>query len=151
METLRCRIGDLAISVGCYLPENTGNIVRIIASEGYQPWYGVTGNTFVWTVESTINRPLVYENADGSIETLLVGPVPDRFLIPIHTGFDGMVLPFDPAAEAIKESLRLEAMSQKKDTENSSTEPYDPIANCLKQHPGLTEEAIRKMADDMGF
>jgi hypothetical protein len=114
METLRCRVGDLALSVGCYLPENTGNIVRIIRPDGYQPWYGVNGQAFVWIVESTLNRPLVYENADGSIYTLLVGPVPDRFLIPISTGLDLMNLPFDPAEEAINESLRICSLEAKK-------------------------------------
>jgi len=114
METLRCHIGDLAISIGSYLPENTGNIVRIIGSEGYQPWYGVVGNTFVWKVESTLDRPLVYENADGSMYTLQIGPVPDRFLIPISSGLDLLQLPFDPAEEAIKESLRLSALHANK-------------------------------------
>ena len=151
METLRCRIGDLAISIGCYLPENTGNVVRIIGVEGYQTWYGITGQTFVWIVEVTQQRPLVYENADGSIYTLLIGPVPDQFLIPISSGLDLQQLPFDIAEEAIKESERLLALKQKQESERTPNEPYDPISNCMKQHPGLTEEDIRKMAEEMGF
>ena len=151
METLRCRIGDLAISIGCYLPENTGNVVRIIGVEGYQTWYGITGQTFVWIVEVTQQRPLVYENADGSIYTLLIGPVPDQFLIPISSGLDLQQLPFDIAEEAIKESERLLALKQKQESEITTHEPYDPISNCMKQHPGLTEEDIRKMAEEMGF
>ena len=114
METLRCRIGDLAVSVGCYLPENTGNIVKIIASVGYQHWYGILGQTFVWTVESSLDRPLVYENADGSLDTLLVGPVPDRFLIPIDTSIDLSYLTFDPAEEAIRHSERICALAAQK-------------------------------------
>jgi len=157
METLRCRIGDLAISVGCHLPENTGNIVRIIGVEGYQSWYGINGQTFVWTVEASQNRPLVYENSDGSLYTLMVGPVPDRFLIPIDSDSDSIQRGKDIAVGAREECVRLEALerSQKlKSTSLSSSseyEPYDPVENCIMQHPGLTEEQVIAMAEAFGF
>jgi hypothetical protein len=115
METLRCRMGDLAVVVGCHLPENTGNIVKIVGVEGYQKWYGVSGHIFVWTVEVTKERPLIYENADGSLETLMEGPVPDQLLIPISSDPESNELAKYILAEAIKECERLEELELSKE------------------------------------
>ncbi|SMC62262.1 hypothetical protein [Polynucleobacter kasalickyi] len=157
METLRCRIGDLAVVVGCHLPENTGNIVKIIGVEGYQGWYGITGHTFVWTVEVTKDRPLVYENADGGLYTLMEGPVPDQLLIPISSDLDSNDLAEYIVLEAIKECERLEELERCKELESTSLmssdphESYSPIDNCIKKYPGLTEEKVIAWAEAFGF
>ncbi len=156
METLRCRIGDLAVVVGCHLPENTGNIVKIIGVEGYQGWYGITGHTFVWTVEVTKDRPLVYENADGGLYTLMEGPVPDQLLIPISSDLDSNDLAEYIVLEAIKECERLEELERCKELESTSLmssdphESYSPIDNCIKKYPGLTEEKVIARAEAFG-
>jgi hypothetical protein len=157
METLRCRIGDLAVVVGCHLPENTGNIVKIVGVEGYQGWYGITGHTFVWTVEVTKDRPLVYENADGSLYTLMEGPVPDQLLIPISSDPDSNELAKYILAEAIKECEKLEELERSKELKSASLtssdpyESYDPIANCIEKYPGLTREYVSAWAEAFGF
>ena len=157
METLRCRIGDLAVVVGCHLPENTGNIVKVVGIEGYQRWYGVTGHTFVWTVEVTKDRPLVYENADGSSYTLMEGPVPDHFLIPISSDPDSNELAKYILAEAIKECEKLEELERSKELKSASLtssdphESYSPIESCIKKYPGLTEEKVIAYVATFGF
>ena len=157
METLRCRIGDLAVVVGCHLPENTGNIVKIVGVEGYQKWYGVSGHIFVWTVEVTKERPLIYENADGSLETLMEGPVPDQLLIPISSDPESIQLGKDIAVGAREYCERMEALERSQKlkstslTSSSEYEPYDPVENCIMQHPGLTEEQVIAMAEAFGF
>ena len=157
METLRCRIGDLAVVVGCHLPENTGNIVKIIGVEGYQSWYGITGHTFVWTVEVTKDRPLVYENTDGGLYTLMEGPVPDQLLIPISSDLDSNDFAEYIVLEAIKECERLEELERCKELESTSLmssdphESYRPIENCIKKYPGLTEEKVIAWAEAFGF
>ena len=157
METVRCRIGDLAVVVGCHLPENTGNIVNVVGVEGYQRWYGVTGHTFVWTVEVTKDRPLVYENADGSSYTLMEGPVPDHFLIPISSDPDFNELAKYILAEAIKECEKLEELERSTELKSASLtssdphESYSPIESCIKQSPGLTEEKVIAWAVAFGF
>ena len=148
METLRCRIGDLAVVVGCHLPENTGNIVKIIGVEGYQSWYGMTSQTFVWTVEVTKDRPLVYENADGSLSTLMVGPVPDKLLIPIGSDPKLSQDADDLLFEKIKEDIRLAVLEHDKEFENTFVDPHDdPIANCIEKYPRLTVEEVIAMAN----
>ena len=157
METLRCSIGDLAVVVGCHLPENTGNIVKVVGVEGYQRWYGVTGHTFVWTVEVTKDRPLVYENADGSSYTLMEGPVPDQLLIPISSDPDSNELAKYILAEAIKECEKLEELERSKELKSASLtssdphESYSPIESCIKKYPGLTEEKVIAWAVAFGF
>jgi len=157
METLRCRIGDLAVLVGCHLPENTGNIVRIIGVVGYQSWYGINGQTFVWTVEVSHNRPLVYENCNRGLYTKMVGPVPDRFLIPIDSDSDSIQRGKDIAVGVREYCERLEALERSQKltstslTSSSEYEPYNPVKNCIMQHPGLTEEQFIAMAEAFGF
>ena len=157
METLRCRIGDLAVVVGCHLPENTGNIVKIIGVEGYQGWYGITGHTFVWTVEVTKDRPLVYENADVGLYTLMEGPVPDQLLIPISSDLDSNDLAEYIVLEAIKECERLEELERCKELESASLmqsdphESYSPIDHRIEKYPTLIVEDVIAMANEYGF
>lgn len=35
MNKLNCEVGDLAITIDCRIPENMGNIVRIISADGF--------------------------------------------------------------------------------------------------------------------
>jgi hypothetical protein len=78
-----CRLGDLAITVNCEIPENLGKIVRIIGQGKTIKWSD-RGKTFVWKVESARGeRSLVYE-IKGRIVRRAVGSVPDIFLRPIR-------------------------------------------------------------------
>ena len=47
---LNCAVGDLAITVNCKIPENLGNIVRIISSGGFQEWQGYSELLYTWNV-----------------------------------------------------------------------------------------------------
>jgi len=132
--------------------------VKIIGVDDVQNWYGISGKTFVWTVEATQERPLVYENGDGSFTALLVGPVPDKLLIPINSDPDAIQVGKDIATGVIEECERLEAQERSKELESSSLtttdsieKPYDPIASCMEKYPSLTEEKVLKMAADFGF
>ena len=77
---LNCAVGDLAITVNCKIPENLGNIVRIISSGGFQEWQGYSELLYTWNVEvATEGGALFYEVEDG-IETYTSGPAPDIYL-----------------------------------------------------------------------
>ena len=77
---LNCSVGDLAITVNCKIPENLGNIVRIISSGGFQEWQGYGELLYTWNVEvATEGGALFYEVEDG-IETYTSGPAPDIYL-----------------------------------------------------------------------
>jgi hypothetical protein len=41
-----CKVGDLAITVKCHVPDNLGKIVQIIAHEGLQKWVDKRANNF---------------------------------------------------------------------------------------------------------
>jgi hypothetical protein len=85
MSQLFCKLGDLAVTVNAELPINIGNIVKIVGVSGYEKWSSYRTKIFLWKVEvASPNRPLVYENPDGTIEKLLTGRVPDHFLRPIR-------------------------------------------------------------------
>ena len=78
--TLNCAVGDLAITVNCKIPENLGNIVRIISSGGFQEWQGYSELLYTWNVEvATEGGALFYEVEDG-IEAYTSGPAPDIYL-----------------------------------------------------------------------
>ena len=77
---LNCAVGDLAITVNCKLPENLGNIVKIISSGGFQEWQGYSQPLYTWNVEvATEGGALFYEVEDG-IESFTSGPAPDIYL-----------------------------------------------------------------------
>ena len=78
-------MGDLAVTVKAELPINIGNVVKIVGISGYENWSSYKTKIFLWKVEvASPDRPLVYENPDGSIEKALVGRVLDHFLRPIR-------------------------------------------------------------------
>ena len=80
MSKLNCSVGDLAITVNCKIPENLGNIVRIISSGGFQEWQGYSEPLYTWNVEvATEGGSLFYECEDG-IEAFTSGPAPDIYL-----------------------------------------------------------------------
>ena len=77
---LNCAVGDLAITVNCKIPQNLGNIVRIISSGGFQEWQGYSELLYTWNVEvATEGGALFYEVEDG-IEAYTSGPAPDIYL-----------------------------------------------------------------------
>jgi hypothetical protein len=77
---LNCAVGDLAITVNCKIPENLGNIVRIISSGGFQEWQGYNELLYTWNVEvATEGGALFYEVEEG-IEAYTSGPAPDIYL-----------------------------------------------------------------------
>jgi len=77
---LNCSVGDLAITVNCKIPENLGNIVRIVSSGGFQEWQGYSELLYTWNVEvATEGGALFYEVEDG-IEAYTSGPAPDIYL-----------------------------------------------------------------------
>jgi len=77
---LNCAVGDLAITVNCKIPENLGNIVRIVSSGGFQEWQGYSELLYTWNVEvATEGGALFYEVEDG-IEAYTSGPAPDIYL-----------------------------------------------------------------------
>jgi len=85
MSQLFCKLGDLAVTVDAELPINIGNIVKIVGVSGYEKWSSYRTKIFLWKVEvASPDRPLVYENPDGTIEKLLAGRVPDHCLRPIR-------------------------------------------------------------------
>lgn len=80
LPKLNCSVGDLAITVNCKIPENLGNIVRIISSGGFQEWQGYSEPLYTWNVEvATEGGSLFYECEDG-IEAYTSGPAPDIYL-----------------------------------------------------------------------
>ena len=81
MSALNCSIGDLAITVFCKLPENTGNIVRVKSALGYRRWGADEMTLYTWEVEiATEHGWLAYEHSLGYLETQKIGPVPDKYL-----------------------------------------------------------------------
>jgi hypothetical protein len=79
-ERLNCAVGDLAITVNCKLPQNLGNIVRIVSSVGFDEWQGYSELLYTWNVEvATEGGALFYENENG-IEAHTSGPAPDIYL-----------------------------------------------------------------------
>jgi len=83
MNGLNCRLGDLAVTVKAEIPENLGNIVRIVGFCGVKKWYGFKEPTPVWEVEVVEGGRLVYEYEGGDREYATEGQIPDAFLKPI--------------------------------------------------------------------
>ena len=83
MSTLNCRLGDLAVTVRAALPENLGNIVRIVGYHGKSTWYGFKDPIHLWEIEVAEGGCLVYEYDDGTREYETRGLAPDAFLKPI--------------------------------------------------------------------
>ena len=83
MSTLNCRLGDLAVTVRAEIPENVGNIVRIVGCHGEDKWWGFDAPTHLWEVEVVEGGRLVYEYDDGTREYETRGLAPDAFLKPI--------------------------------------------------------------------
>jgi hypothetical protein len=77
---LNCAVGDLAITVNCKLPQNLGNIVRIVSSVGFDEWQGYSELLYTWNIEvATEGGALFYEGENG-VETYISGPAPDIYL-----------------------------------------------------------------------
>jgi hypothetical protein len=84
MSHLFCKVGDLAVTVEAELPNNVGNVVKIISAVGYDK-FSTYKKIFLWQVEvASAERPLIYEYPDGSIEKCLHGRIPDHYLRPIR-------------------------------------------------------------------
>jgi hypothetical protein len=84
MNSLYCKLGDLAITVKAHNIENIGKVVKIIGVEGFTSWPDINGKIFVWIVESaTQGVKLKYENADSTFSYANGGQVPDDYLRPI--------------------------------------------------------------------
>lgn len=80
MQVLNCAKWDLAIVVNSHYLENSGKIVRVIASLGEQEWENNEGLAHIWVVEiATKHGLLMYQNKQGDFTSKL-GPVPDKFL-----------------------------------------------------------------------
>jgi len=80
MQVLNCAKWDLAIVVNCHFLENSGMIVRVIASLGEQECENIDGLSHIWVVEIvTKHGLLMYQNIQGNFTSKL-GPVPDKFL-----------------------------------------------------------------------
>ena len=83
MSILNCRLGDLAVTVRAEIPENLGNIVRIVGYHGKSTWYGFKDPIHLWEIEVAEGGRLVYEYDDGTREYETRGLAPDVFLKPI--------------------------------------------------------------------
>lgn len=83
MNALNCRLGDLAVTIRAELPENLGNLVRIVGNHGHDKWWGFEEPIHLWEVEVVEGGRLIYEYDDGSRESVTRGLAPDAFLKPI--------------------------------------------------------------------
>ena len=77
---LNCSVGDLAITVNCKIPENLGNIVRIVSSGGFQEWQGYSEVLYTWNVEVATEGGALFYEVEGGIEAYASGPAPDIYL-----------------------------------------------------------------------
>lgn len=84
---LNCRLGDLAITVKCEIPENLGRIVRIVASNGVEPWSGY-GPLHTWEVETVSGNETLTYVIRGRLCFRNKGPIPDAFLRPLRDSED---------------------------------------------------------------
>jgi hypothetical protein len=87
MTELRCRPGDLAVTVGATNAENLGLIVEVVAPADATRWPLAGAPGFLWWVQSA-GWPITYVFRDGRIEHRFEGPIPDRCLQPIRGGAD---------------------------------------------------------------
>ena len=77
---LNCSVGDLAITVDSNLPENLGNIVRVISPVGFQEWPRFKEPLYTWNVEIASETGLLHYRFNQVLRTAKSGPVPDRCL-----------------------------------------------------------------------
>jgi hypothetical protein len=92
-----CKVGDLAITVNAYNPENIGKIVRIIGASGFIEWFGFDEPIWVWTVQ-TEGSDLTYQYGKSPKKRYQnQGEVPDVYLRPINP----LKLEDDASVEAI--------------------------------------------------
>ncbi|MBU3579748.1 hypothetical protein ICN17_06980 [Polynucleobacter sp. 73C-SIWE] len=77
---LNCAVGDLAITVNCKIPENLGNIVRVISSGGFQEWQGYSEPLYTWNVEVATEGGALFYECENGIEAFTSGPAPDIYL-----------------------------------------------------------------------
>ena len=77
---LNCSVGDLAITVNCKIPENLGNIVRIVSSGGFQEWQGYSEPLYTWNVEVATEGGALFYECENGIEAFTSGPAPDIYL-----------------------------------------------------------------------
>jgi hypothetical protein len=92
-----CKVGDLAITVNAYNPENIGKIVRIIGASGFIEWFGFDEPTWVWTVQ-TEGSDLTYQYGKSPKKRYQnQGEVPDVYLRPINP----LKLEDDASVEAV--------------------------------------------------
>ena len=94
---LNCRIGDLAITVKCEIPENLGRIVRVVASNGIEHWSDY-GPMHTWEVETLSKADTLTYVIKGKLCFKNKGPVPDAFLRPLHPPADE---PLEQEAEPV--------------------------------------------------
>jgi hypothetical protein len=79
-----CKVGDLAITVQAYNPDNIGKLVWIRSSAGVGTWPDLKGPQKIWHIETaTPGVPLVY-SIDDVPYTTMIGEAPDCFLRPIR-------------------------------------------------------------------
>ncbi len=83
MHGLNCRLGDLAVTVKAAIPENLGNMVRVVGFLGDQKWHGFKEPTPIWEVEVVEGSRLVYQYDGGERFYATQGHIPDAFLKPI--------------------------------------------------------------------
>ncbi len=81
---LNCKVGDLAITIKCQVPDNLGKIVQIIAYEGLQEWPHYPDPIPVWLIRAySGSKSLSYLYPDGTVQKSNGGLAPDCFLRPI--------------------------------------------------------------------
>jgi hypothetical protein len=83
MSALRCKVGDIAVTVQCELPENLGKIVRIVKYRGLKKWARFDRPLHLWLVEVVGESRLTYQYPSGRTRRRLKGLEPDIFLRPI--------------------------------------------------------------------
>lgn len=83
-QSLRCKIGDLAIVVSAKLPQNLGQIVEVLGPQTGVP-FRLTGPGHVWQVRAVSGRESLYYrfDKDGRVVQHAEGPVPDCRLRPM--------------------------------------------------------------------
>jgi len=80
LPKLNCAVGDLAITVNSSLPENLGNIVRVISPVGFLEWPRFKEPLYTWNVEIASEAGLLHYRFNKELKTAKFGPVPDRCL-----------------------------------------------------------------------
>lgn len=81
---VKCRPGDLALTVAAKNAENVGLLVEVLAVATGEP-FKLTGCGFVWQVRCPGgHRGLLYTYKDGRCVALNEGPVPDACLQPLR-------------------------------------------------------------------